>query len=295
MDATSLATFNGHDPNGTWSLFVVDDEDDYMGSIDGGWCLDITSVDNAIPVARPSVPPEPNAAGWYRSPVTVTWNWTDAGTGIDLANCADRTSSVGEGRLTLTGTCRDVAGNGATATRDVRVDRSAPTVRLTAPNATRYWQGALVRANYACADQLSGIACCRGSVADGARVDTSTRGRHRFTVTAVDRAGNEHTAAVTYSVIAAPTCQSRRASIVGTTAADVIAGTRGADVILSGGGDDTIRGLGGRDTICAGAGNDTLFGGGRADLLAGDGGTDTCNGGLGTDHAIACETTVRVP
>lgn len=51
----SLSVFNGADPNGTWTLFVVDADDDaadYSGSIAGGWQLDITSV-NVAPRTQP--------------------------------------------------------------------------------------------------------------------------------------------------------------------------------------------------------------------------------------------------
>jgi hypothetical protein len=42
--ATSLAVFNGTDPNGTWSLYIVDDSIMLGGSVSGGWCLGITTV-----------------------------------------------------------------------------------------------------------------------------------------------------------------------------------------------------------------------------------------------------------
>jgi subtilisin-like proprotein convertase family protein len=41
--ATDLSGFNGTDPNGAWSLYVVDDSSSDSGSIDGGWSLDITA------------------------------------------------------------------------------------------------------------------------------------------------------------------------------------------------------------------------------------------------------------
>src|SRR5262249_15583003 len=37
--ATTLATFNGVSPNGTWSLYVVDDAAGDAGAIAGGWCI----------------------------------------------------------------------------------------------------------------------------------------------------------------------------------------------------------------------------------------------------------------
>jgi len=41
---TALATFNGQTPNGTWSLFVLDDSAGEQGAISGGWTLAITTV-----------------------------------------------------------------------------------------------------------------------------------------------------------------------------------------------------------------------------------------------------------
>jgi subtilisin-like proprotein convertase family protein len=52
--ANPLSVFNGANPNGTWSLYVVDDAGGDIGSIAGGWSLTIT--DNA-----PSTVPEPSS------------------------------------------------------------------------------------------------------------------------------------------------------------------------------------------------------------------------------------------
>ncbi len=50
--ATNLSVFNGTDPNGVWSLYVVDDEGVDVGSISGGWSLALTistTASNAQP------------------------------------------------------------------------------------------------------------------------------------------------------------------------------------------------------------------------------------------------------
>lgn len=40
----SLSGFNGTDPNGTWSLFVVDESSPDSGSISRGWSMEVTTV-----------------------------------------------------------------------------------------------------------------------------------------------------------------------------------------------------------------------------------------------------------
>ena len=47
---TPLSVFNGTNPNGVWSLYVVDDSSSNQGSISGGWALQISTVD--APAAR---------------------------------------------------------------------------------------------------------------------------------------------------------------------------------------------------------------------------------------------------
>ncbi|WP_043996365.1 proprotein convertase P-domain-containing protein, partial [Microcystis aeruginosa] len=46
---SSLSVFNGTNANGTWRLFVIDDSGSDLGSIDGGWSLNITTTGNASP------------------------------------------------------------------------------------------------------------------------------------------------------------------------------------------------------------------------------------------------------
>ena len=77
---------------------------------------------------------------------------------------------------------------------------------------------------------------------------------------------------------AAPRCFGEKATIVGTSHADVLNGTKHGDVIVGLGGGDTIRGRGRGDLICAGKGSDTVLGGPGIDLIFGEGGGDEIRG-----------------
>jgi uncharacterized repeat protein (TIGR01451 family) len=50
--ASALSAFNGSNPNGNWSLFVVDDSNGDAGSIAGGWTLSVTTVSTVGPAVN---------------------------------------------------------------------------------------------------------------------------------------------------------------------------------------------------------------------------------------------------
>ncbi len=50
LGGSAFSVFNGTDPNGTWSLYVVDDLGGDSGSFAGGWELDITTTLCITPV-----------------------------------------------------------------------------------------------------------------------------------------------------------------------------------------------------------------------------------------------------
>jgi Ca2+-binding RTX toxin-like protein len=73
------------------------------------------------------------------------------------------------------------------------------------------------------------------------------------------------------------------ATIVGTSASEIIDGTAGDDVLKGRAGNDTIRGLAGADYIDGGDGNDDLDGGDGNDTLKGRDGSDYIRGRDGAD------------
>ncbi len=83
-----------------------------------------------------------------------------------------------------------------------------------------------------------------------------------------------------------PTCDGKRATIVGTNGNDTLSGGPGNDVIVGLGGNDVLSGGGGNDTICGGNGDDQIRGLGGEDRLFGDAGRDLILGGYGPDYLV---------
>lgn len=84
--------------------------------------------------------------------------------------------------------------------------------------------------------------------------------------------------------VAAPKCNGKRATIVGTARADFLKGTAKKDVIVGRGGNDFIKGRGARDIVCAGPGDDYVVGAAGKDQVFTGGGKDFVNGGAGLDR-----------
>jgi hypothetical protein len=159
----------------------------------------IIRIDNTppMPVLQSIVPQ--NAAGWSNGPVTVTWTCNDTGSGPVSPTASQTVSASGS----ASATCTDVAGNTSTATaNNIRIDTTPPLVNVISPlNGFTYNLNQVVFANYTCADSLSGIANCSGTVGPGQRVDTTVAGGpFTFTVTGVDKAGNQTQVVRTYFV-----------------------------------------------------------------------------------------------
>jgi subtilisin-like proprotein convertase family protein len=69
--ATLASTFNGTAPNGTWSLFVVDDAGADVGAFSGGWSISITNSITAQNTQAMTIP-DSGAASLYPSSLNVS-------------------------------------------------------------------------------------------------------------------------------------------------------------------------------------------------------------------------------
>ena len=91
---TLAAAFSGTDPNGTWSLYIVDDATGDVGSISGGWSLTITTEEAAVATSTAvTSSPNPSLTG---ANVTFTATVTSGGSPVTTG-----TVTFTEGTTTL--------------------------------------------------------------------------------------------------------------------------------------------------------------------------------------------------
>jgi hypothetical protein len=192
----TIATFTNSDPaafqTGPNSLTVSDADFGISNGVDFKAVVTFTE-DSTGPTASPTRTPEPNANGWSNTDVTVDWNWTDAGTGIDPAACTTSSTTTGEfgaDGQTLTANCANLAGTiGSAELTITNVDKTLPTITATAttPANGAGWYDGPVTIHFTCGDELSGIpadACPADQVLDAEGASTSTAR------TVTDAAGN---------------------------------------------------------------------------------------------------------
>jgi hypothetical protein len=179
----SRLTYSGPDTSGTTQTGNCTDNAGNSSSDSVVLHYDATAPGT---VATPS--PAPNANGWLRSPVTVSWSGTDATSGI--ASCHVPVSYGGPDTTGINETagCTDNAGNSSSATFTVRYDTVAPSTDATParpPNGAG-WYRAPVSISWSGTDGTSGIDSCSTALTYGG---PDTAGATR-TGSCTDRAGN---------------------------------------------------------------------------------------------------------
>ena len=158
----------------------------------------VVNLDLTVPVVSGALAEEPNAAGWYRNPVAVTWTCTDALSGV--ADCPDPVTLTEAASGPVEGTVTDVAGNTATArVGPVKIDTTPPTVDLTGfTDGATYLLSAAPTPRCTASDAGSGLAGeCTVTLTGG-----TTGGLGELSVTAVARdvAGNSTAVTTRYEV-----------------------------------------------------------------------------------------------
>lgn len=135
-----------------------------------------------------------NTAGWYKANVTVRFECVDAMSGI--ASCpvpiVVETEAAGQ---VISGTAIDSAGNTATDSITLNIDKTPPTATTNAiPVANSSgWNNVDVVVNFSCTDTGSGVATCPAT-----QTVTTEGSDQQITGTATDIAGN--TVSITHKI-----------------------------------------------------------------------------------------------
>jgi uncharacterized protein YjbI with pentapeptide repeats len=139
----------------TWYDTTCPDGSNSNAYTDG--CFSV--LDTVPPSAAPAVSHgSVGQHGWYTSPVTVTWNWTDNGT-IDTSRCRLATTTTDNGVIKLNSTCQDLAGNVGHDAYTVKVDTTRPQVTVSGvKNGGHYALGRVPHVECHTTDRISGVA-----------------------------------------------------------------------------------------------------------------------------------------
>lgn len=181
------------------SYFGVDN----AGNVESPHTLTV-QIDETPPTITSSQSPPANAAGWNNSPVSVTFNCSDALSGVASCQTPIVVSTEGANQ-TVTGTATDNAGNSATTTRTVNLDETPPVLTMPTLGAS-YLLNSTVTLNFGATDALSGVATMQATlngapVTNGSTVTLNHLAANMFTLTATDVAGNTSTKTATFQVV----------------------------------------------------------------------------------------------
>jgi hypothetical protein len=176
---------------------------DLVNNIETAHSLTV-QIDRASPTITSSQSPAANGAGWNNSNVSVGFSCVDDLSGI--ASCTSPITVSAEGaNQSAKGAATDLAGNSATTTRVINLDKTTPSLTMPAV-ALSYPLNASLILNFSASDSLSGLASMNATlngnvVTSGNAVTLSQPGTNTFTLTATDVAGNTSTQTATFSVL----------------------------------------------------------------------------------------------
>src|ERR1700728_2012968 len=160
----------------------------------------VIKLDSTPPTIIPNLSPAPNSSGWETAPVTVSFTCSDSLSGVATCPSSTVISSNGANQA-VSGTATDVAGNTATATANVNLEQSGPTITASvSPTANSAgWNDSNVIVTFTCNSSVSPIASC-----SPAQTVSSQGVGQVVSGTVQDQAGNQATTSVTLNIDKTP-------------------------------------------------------------------------------------------
>jgi hypothetical protein len=131
------------------------------GGESGGSNVIETIVDRTVPTIDYSISPAANSSGWNITTTVVTFHCSDGLSGINT--CPQPVTVSSEGAVQhVTGTATDRAGNTASVTVMISLDKTAPVIThtLSAQPNSDGWNNGPITVSFNCTDALSGMAYC---------------------------------------------------------------------------------------------------------------------------------------
>ena len=156
----------------------------------------VINLDLTPPDVSASISPVLNTAAWNSSDPTISFNATDATSGVSSVS-SDVTITTEGANQVVTGTATDLADNTATLDIAINLDKTAPTISVSSsplPNASG-WNNSDVTVSFTGSDGLSGIDTITPLIT------VSSEGANQLiNGTAVDVAGNSASASVVLNI-----------------------------------------------------------------------------------------------
>jgi len=138
------------------------------GKPGGALVIEIVGIDDTSPTITATATPLPNVAGWNNTDVIVNFICDDAISGILTCPEPITITTDGSGQI-VSGTAEDNAGNTATTSVTVNIDRTVPSISSGINPAANVagWHKSDATVSFTCTDLLSGVADCTQPVVVG--------------------------------------------------------------------------------------------------------------------------------
>jgi RHS repeat-associated protein len=210
----------------------------------------LLNIDKTPPAIMATASPGANSAGWNKSDVTVSFQCSDSGSGVATCPSDQVVSSEGANQI-VSGTATDVAGNSASASATINLDKTPPVIGIASPANNSVSSTSTLAVSGTATDALSGIAnaTCNGTAAvfQGSSFSCSVSlgsGSNTIVIVATDVAGNSSSQSLTVSMGPAIADFNPKSASAGTvisvSGSGLTAGSGVPQVVLTGGNGGTI-------------------------------------------------------